>query len=447
MSESGPRQALLALITTGIGLAACGPDDQTIAKYRAQRTQFAPTIAALAAIDKQLPAKGSERATVCAGTIPTAGLETLSEAQLEYLLDRQDSTARSARSERLRLTSGPFATMDSSKDAEARTTSDALNGVIINDLQALQTLATTKRVGVFRPSQIEIGSVGVRADNGDYVIEKPAVWSGWFFVFSLGDKPTLEAAFPVTETNESAFTFMKKKGYRPPADILLDNALARVRARAVGQLGLPDCQSAIVTNTHKCEAGDAVSCFEVGGAYHRGSVEVAQDHEAAAKWYDRGCTGGNGDACFYLGQLLSAGEHLAKDLARAATVYRKGCDAGHAKACYGLGGLLSKGDGAERDEAGAALVLGKGCDGGVAAACNDLAILYGAGRGVAKDDTAAAKLFKTACDAKLMVACANLGDLYNTGRGVEKSFAEATRLYQEACLGGHKKACEKHATF
>ena len=432
-----------ALILT-TGACAGGASEGDVAKYREQLAQFAPTVAALKAMNAQLPAPGSERATACAGTIPTAGLETLSEAQLKYLLDQNDGGEHG---ERLRLTSGPFTVMDSTKDAEARTTSDALPGEIINDLRALQTLGRTKRVGIFRPSRVEIGSVGVKADSGDYIIEKPAVWSGWLFVFSLGEKPALEAAFPVTETNAASITFMKKQGYRPPANVLIDNALGRVRNRALQQLGLPNCQSAVTANTNKCEAGDAVSCFEVGGAYHRGSVETAQDHDAAAKWYDRGCALGNGDACFHQGQLLSDGQHLVKDLPRAAAVFRKGCDAGQAKACHALGGLLSKGDGVERDEAGAAAVLLKGCDGGLAAACNDLAILYGAGRGVAKDEAAAAKLFKVACDAKLMVACANLGDLYNDGRGVAKSFVDATRLFQEACLGGHKKACQKRATL
>ncbi len=154
-----------ALILTTAAWAACGASDEDVAKYRAQLTQFAPTVAALEAMSAQLPAPGSERAAACAGTIPTAGLETLSEAQLKYLLDQNDGVEGA---ERLRLTSGPFAMMDSTKDAEARTTSDSLRGEIINDLGALQTLGRTKRVGIFRPGHVEIGSVGVKSDSGDW---------------------------------------------------------------------------------------------------------------------------------------------------------------------------------------------------------------------------------------------------------------------------------------
>lgn len=237
------RRLMFVLMTAGVGLAACGgANEGDVAKFRAQRAEFAPTLAALAAIERQLPAPGSEKPMACASTLPTEGLETVSEAQLKYLLDREAPPEH----ERVRLVSGPFKELDSSKDAEARTTSDALPGAIINDGRALAALTKTKRVGVFRASRVEVGQVGDRDGKGDYAIAKPAEWAGWFFVFTLGDKPTLEAAFEISGTNDAAFRFMKKPGYRPPADLLLDNALTRLRARALEQLGLPQCQPALV---------------------------------------------------------------------------------------------------------------------------------------------------------------------------------------------------------
>jgi TPR repeat protein len=82
----------------------------------------------------------------------------------------------------------------------------------------------------------------------------------------------------------------------------------------------------------------------------------AGDHANARAYYDRACSGSDGDGCFELGWEHDQGDPVA-DRGLAIGLYRKGCDLGSLLACNNLGARLA----AVGDERGRAEAIAKLC--------------------------------------------------------------------------------------
>ena len=66
--------------------------------------------------------------------------------------------------------------------------------------------------------------------------------------------------------------------------------------------------------------------------------------------FEKACSGGNADACFYLGKMYGEGLGVSQDYSRALPLYSKACDAGEAMACNNLGLMYANGNGAPKED-------------------------------------------------------------------------------------------------
>jgi TPR repeat protein len=82
----------------------------------------------------------------------------------------------------------------------------------------------------------------------------------------------------------------------------------------------------------KCNDPDSRGCANLAILYRR-AIGVTEDKSRAADLFQRACDGGQPDACFYLGEMLDAGEGIEKDPTRAAELYRQACKGGHQPGC------------------------------------------------------------------------------------------------------------------
>jgi TPR repeat protein len=81
-----------------------------------------------------------------------------------------------------------------------------------------------------------------------------------------------------------------------------------------------------------CNDPDSRGCANLAILYRR-AIGVAEDKSRAADLFQRACDGGQPDACFYLGEMLDAGEGIKKDPSRAVKLYQQACQGGHREGC------------------------------------------------------------------------------------------------------------------
>jgi hypothetical protein len=397
---------LLAAACLALG---CHPSEKDIARMNEALAAIAPFKARLAKMHQALPARGSEKSIACEGSIPAEGLETVNLKQLEQLLDKGEADYW----ERHRLTSGPFFKMYSEAQAKRILEEDpAPAGAIGNMRMATEELAKTKHVVVFRADEIDKGKVGARKSDG-YSIEREASWKGWVFVFSFTDEPKLAAAFEARATNGKEIHFMKKRGKRPSGEILIGDAVKRLKKGALARLEKPGCPEILSRN-------------------QQWERDCAQKHD--------------GEACWNIARLYKSGVDYKKDEAKALSYFERACDAEepHAKACFESGyAHATAALGATKDKSKAAKRYRRACTAGSMVACNNLGVLTGKGDGVDKDVAQSAELYQRACDGAYALACNNLASYYARGTGVDKDPDKARALKAKACSLGHKKACAR----
>lgn len=101
----------------------------------------------------------------------------------------------------------------------------------------------------------------------------------------------------------------------------------------------------------KANAGDAAAEVQVGERYAEG-IDVTQDYQQAAAWYDRAAKQGNIAGELHLADLYrdGRGKAFARDPAQAAALYRKAADQGDAGAQGTLGMLYTLGLGVPRSD-------------------------------------------------------------------------------------------------
>jgi len=193
----------------------------------------------------------------------------------------------------------------------------------------------------------------------------------------------------------------------------------------------------------RCAKHDALSCFNLGWIYEKGTG-VTKDYSKAAAVYEEACTAKIAGACTNLGVLYEKGNGVAADIGRAFTLYEQGCNLGQALGCADLGWMYENGKGVAEDRGRALTLYTQACDRGDGHGCTNLGYLYENGRGVTEDDVRAASLYKGSCDKGTQArACSLLGGMTEHGKGVAMDRTRAIALYRKGCDGGHTWGCEQ----
>ena len=124
-------------------------------------------------------------------------------------------------------------------------------------------------------------------------------------------------------------------------------------------------------------------------------------------------------SCNDLGLRYETGKGVPRDLVVAAKLYEKGCNGGEADACTSFGRMAEN-----EDRSGGPLTPD--------------------GKGDANDFLKArVPEYQANCDGGDARSCSALGDMYASGMGVPKDEKKAHELHVRACAGGEKTSCTK----
>lgn len=72
------------------------------------------------------------------------------------------------------------------------------------------------------------------------------------------------------------------------------------------------------------------------GTIYANGYDVKQDYAAAAKYYTRGCNGGDGESCYLLGLAYKNGLGVGQNSDLATGLFKKACDNGSEDGCAQL---------------------------------------------------------------------------------------------------------------
>ncbi len=177
-----------------------------------------------------------------------------------------------------------------------------------------------------------------------------------------------------------------------------------------------------------CLGGDLDACFR------RAWLVWSRDHgdAHALDLLESACRAGSAEACAYEGLVLTGNAERGSE---AVAAVERSCELRSGAGCAHLAFLYATGKIAERDDKRAAVLYEKSCDFGDAQGCYNAGLMADEGRGVPKDAARAAAKYDEGCDLGSSTACTNLGFLYENGRGVHKDAARAVTLYQRGCDG------------
>lgn len=118
----------------------------------------------------------------------------------------------------------------------------------------------------------------------------------------------------------------------------------------------------------ECEASRTAGCRGLARVLiDRGHVGERDGWERIQWALDRACSGGSGESCHRLAELIEGENGVDNEVAR---YFGRACDRNYAPGCYRYAGLLEAGEGVSRPDASFARKLyQQACQGGVEAAC------------------------------------------------------------------------------
>ncbi len=184
----------------------------------------------------------------------------------------------------------------------------------------------------------------------------------------------------------------------------------------------------------------------------------------ALAYFERGCDGGDDEACVDAGVVLASGRRVKKDLKRAWRLFDRACSEEPSR-CQKLAKKYRRpGEAKSRRQSVARAVrkqkddpeaqkiagLARSCRVSLAgekpsavdgAACLELAGIYASTKSNRRDPVKAALYYNEACGLAEPRACLRLGDMYRDGRGIEQSGNDAASLYRQACLADEPFGC------
>ena len=160
----------------------------------------------------------------------------------------------------------------------------------------------------------------------------------------------------------------------------------------------PGAFSSLVADIRqKAEGGEAQAQYRLGRCYDTGFA-VAEDKDAAVRWYRKAAEQGVALAQCNLGVCYANGYGVAQDKAAAVRWYRTAAEQGLAEAQYNLGVCYADGVGVAEDKAAAVRWYRKAAEQGVALAQFNLGVCYDDGVGVAEDKAAAVRWYRKAAE-------------------------------------------------
>ncbi|MDC1000973.1 tetratricopeptide repeat protein [Alphaproteobacteria bacterium] len=189
----------------------------------------------------------------------------------------------------------------------------------------------------------------------------------------------------------------------------------------------------------QAEQGDATAQYELGYMYNFGEG-VAEDKEAAVKWYRLAADQGDVGAQFNLGVLYFFGEGVAEDKEAAEKWYRLAAEQGYADGQWALGFMYDNGEGVAEDKEAAVKWYRLAAEQGDADAQFSLGVMYDEGEGVAEDNEAAVKWYRLAAEKGNADAQYELANKLDNGGGVPQANPEVETLYKLAAEQGHEGA-------
>src|SRR5208282_4281277 len=92
-----------------------------------------------------------------------------------------------------------------------------------------------------------------------------------------------------------------------------------------------------------CELGFAEACGQLGRLFRLYDSGIGHDLPRAARYFARGCNGGDPLSCSWLAQMLVGGIGVARDVAHGAVLAKSACDGGEGSGCTTLGYILESG--------------------------------------------------------------------------------------------------------
>ncbi|WP_299950132.1 tetratricopeptide repeat protein [Hyphomonas sp. BRH_c22] len=163
-----------------------------------------------------------------------------------------------------------------------------------------------------------------------------------------------------------------------------------------------------------CTAGNAWLCTELGWAYRKATLGLAEDKPLEIKYYTQACELGNGYGCAVLGLAHELGQTMPVDRKEAERLYKKGCEMESKSACmYQADLLLVDLVNAAPAPAASITVLQDRCrdtalDG---PSCAALGIAYWKGDLVSKDQDLSRQYWSKGCDRAVYAPACYLNSL------------------------------------
>lgn len=186
------------------------------------------------------------------------------------------------------------------------------------------------------------------------------------------------------------------------------------------------------------EAGSAAA-YTARGLAQRESYRIQHGEAGARLSFRAGCNRDHIPACFFLGELYTAGRGGAVDLDAAGQLFNKACTAQLFDACYALAQIYDASPDPEYQLA-ASEFYRYACEGGLVVACGPQPPPTRAERA---EDAITADItgFETACSNGDAAACSSAASAYLHGEGVTADREKGKTFYQDACNIDDMEAC------
>jgi len=125
----------------------------------------------------------------------------------------------------------------------------------------------------------------------------------------------------------------------------------------------------------RCKQEIIPACYNLEvmyGNYNTVNDGVAQNKNKAFYYFDKGCKGGHGKACFNVGLSYNNGLGVQQNYAKAINYYHLSIrQADYSKAFTSLGLMYEKGQGVKKNISKALDFYSKGCDRGNSISCSN----------------------------------------------------------------------------
>ena len=212
------------------------------------------------------------------------------------------------------------------------------------------------------------------------------------------------------------------------------------------------CSNQLGCLKDSCAGGNGRACFDLGEHSQQKGGRIPFSVQSAAAFHRQACELGMAKSCARVGELYTMATEAVKSSElpdpeqKAGGYFAKACALGDTNGCANLGWLSERGaGGVKQDTAQAFELYTKACARHDRSGCQYLGGLYDAGKVVPQSFEKALPAFETACDFNGAYACATVGYYYSDGLGVAIDLSKAIQAFDKACALGNKNGCDEAA--